>query len=593
MVKINDLNLKIATQNGTGSQSSNNILLKTIFRMGVPSSGKNLFPSNIFGLPTWYHIRANADNFTSFQEKADILVSMNLATLADDIQSLKSGGIFIYNEDLKFDHILLRDDTINFGVPFKDIVNEITSSIKLKKLIANMVYVGIIAEIINIDKEILMATVADNFKEKQSVIDLNQNAVTLGINYAKDHFSSESKKFQLQNITKTKNEILIDGNTAGALGAVFGGCSFASWYPITPSSSIMEQFQHYSESFRSKNGKNDFAIIQAEDELASIGMVIGASWAGARAMTATSGPGMSLMSEFVGLSYFAEIPSVIWDIQRVGPSTGLPTRTMQGDLQICHRMGHGDSRHPVLIPSNPTECFEYGQLAFDIAERIQSFVCVLSDLDLGMNHWPTNEFNYPTKTFDRGKVLDKEALEQIESFARYKDVDGDAIPYRTLPGTHNEKAPYFTRGTGHDEKSTYSENPQTYENLMKRLQRKQQTVKQFLPKPYVDQDDNNKIGLIAYGTTDQAIEELRHELKNKNIHTNYLCIKALPLVDEITSFIEKHEQVFVLEQNRDAQMTEIIMFDHPQHASKIKAILSFDGLPARSEKFLQLMEGVL
>ncbi|MFK8139206.1 MAG: 2-oxoacid:acceptor oxidoreductase subunit alpha, partial [Bdellovibrionales bacterium] len=526
-MESNNCNMRIATVNGTGSQSANNILIKTLFRMGVPVAGKNLFPSNIYGLPTWFNIRANKQGFTSFTEKYDIFVAMNNDTVGEDIRSLSSGCIFIYNESLKFDRILLREDTINLALPVKELTAQVTTSIKLKKLIANMLYVGVIAKLTQLDMETLKGCVADNFKNKDSVIEINLAAVMAGFEFAENNFQGiKAPIFNKSN--RPEHEILIDGNTAGALGSVFGGCSFGAWYPITPSSSLMEAFDKYSKKFKkNSDGSFNFALVQAEDELASIGMVIGAGWSGARAMTATSGPGMSLMSEFVGLSYFAEIPAVIWDIQRVGPSTGLPTRTMQCDLSIAHTMGHGDSRHPVLIPENPSECYEFASIALNLAEELQTYVCVLSDLDIGMNLWQSEEFTQLPE-IKRGKVLTAEDLKKVDSFARYRDVDGDGIPYRTLPGTHDPKAAYFTRGTGHDESSKYTESPEVFEKLMERLVRKLETAREMVPQPEIHHSDAT-IGLIYYASSSQIIPERENQKKKKGVKMAKLRIRALPL----------------------------------------------------------------
>ena len=585
---VNKANIRVATVNGTGSQSANAILLKSLFRMGIPVSGKNLFPSNIYGLPTWYQIRANTDGFLSFHDHIDILVAMNRDTIAQDVGSLASGGLFIYNSDLKFDEILLSPEHLHFAVPFKDLVKEVSDSIKLRKLLTNMVYIGVLAQITSIDREIMAGVVGDFFKSKASVVELNLKAIDLGYQYAQENFK-EDFYIQFQRQSAFHGKVLMDGNTAAALGAVFGGCGFASWYPITPSSSMMEQFENYANQFLcDRDGKKAFAVVQAEDELASIGMVIGASWAGVRAMTATSGPGMSLMSEFVGLSYFAEVPSVIWDIQRTGPSTGLPTRTQQGDLRIAHTMGHGDGKHPVLLPANIEECFEYGKLALDLAEQLQTFVCVLSDLDLGMNQWMSEDLSHTDLgPIQRGKVLREKELENLASFARYKDVDGDAIAYRTLPGTHHDKAAFFTRGTGHDESSKYTENPKVYESLMLRLKQKEKTALQYLPKPVLADQAGADVLLVAYGSTDQVIDELRYLLSQQGVKSSYLRIRALPLHDEIGEVLSKHPNVLVLEQNRDSQMLEFLRADFPQYAANLKSVLSFDGIPVRARDLLE------
>ncbi|MEE6250621.1 MAG: 2-oxoacid:acceptor oxidoreductase subunit alpha, partial [Bdellovibrionota bacterium] len=591
----NKANIRIGTVNGTGSQSSNTIIIKSLFRMGIPVSGKNLFPSNIFGLPTWFQIRANESGYTSFSDDVDIVVAMNKDSISQDVDSLKAGGLFIYNSDLRFDEILLNDEHVQFAVPFKELVKDVTDSIKLRKLLTNMVYVGVLAQITGMDKEVIFSVVEDFFKSKKSVVEINQQAIEVGFKYAEENFSKEFY-IQFEKKNAIANTVLIDGNTAGALGAVWGGCGFASWYPITPSSSLMEEFENYANQFLlDENGKKNFAVVQAEDELSSIGMVIGASWAGARAMTATSGPGMSLMSEFVGLSYFAEVPSVIWDIQRTGPSTGLPTRTQQGDLRIAHTMGHGDGKHPVLLPSSPEECFYFGKLALDVAEQMQSFVAVLSDLDIGMNLWMTQDLSsIDLGPIHRGKVLSADDLKNMDSFARYKDVDGDGVPYRTLPGTHDDKAAFFTRGTGHDETSKYTESSEKYEDLMLRLKRKEKQSLEFLPKPIIKKTENNTgLGIIAYGSTDQAVDETLSILAKKACFADYLRVRALPFHQEVGVFLAEHDEIVVIDQNRDAQMKEFLINEYPQFAGKIKSVLSFDGLPVRAKQIAEKISEVL
>lgn len=585
MKKINDFVLHVATVNGSGSMSANNILVKALFRMGIPVSGKNLFPSNIQGLPTWFTIRANSMGFTSRHPNYDVVVAMNIATLKQDIDSLPAGGTFIYNQDLAFDPILLRSDTKNWGIPFKDLVSNLSQSPKLKKLLTNMVYVGVLAHLLNIDRDILKKVVEDQFPGKTSIIDDNIKAIQAGWDFAESQ-TGWQLEVRAQTISDgNKNKILIDGNSATALGFLFGGCSFLSWYPITPSSSVTETFGHYAnEYYKDSLGHNPFAIIQAEDELSAICMVLGAGWAGARAATCTSGPGMSLMAEAAGLSYFAEIPAVIWNVQRVGPSTGLPTRTLQGDLISAYSLSHGDTEHIVLLPGSPGECFEMGQIAFDLSERLQTLVIVLSDLDIGMNYWRCDEFQYPTKDFDRGKVLSAADIEKAGQFNRYKDIDQDGICYRTLPGTEHPLASYFTRGSGHDESARYSESPQVYENLLDRLKKKYDTAKEYVPTPIVDKSPSAKIGIVAYGSTDSMIPELRYTLEQKKIDSSYLRVRALPLTDDVENFIEEHNQIFVVEQNRDGQLHKLIQMKYPRLAQKLISVRSYDGLPISAQK---------
>lgn len=583
METTNDCVMNVATVNGSGSQSSNNIIMKSFFRMGIPTGGKNLFPSNIAGLPTWFTIRINKDGYTARKKAIDFTIAMNSDTIADDIKEVKSGGWFLYNSDIKFDAVLLRKDITNHAIPFRTLVDQVTDQIKLKKLLTNMIYVGVVAEIMGIDQEVLLSVVKDQFgPKKASVVEVNMKAIEIGRNYARENIKSFPYKAQKMN--KNAGKIIIDGNTAGALGMIYGGCTFVAWYPITPSSSVAEAFIDLAETYRkSENGEQKYAIVQAEDELAAIGMVVGAGWAGARAMTTTSGPGISLMAEFAGLSYFTEIPAVIWCVQRVGPSTGLPTRTMQGDISKAHLLSHGDTQHVLLIPASPEECFEFGQTCFDLSERLQTLVMVMSDLDLGMNHWSSDEFKYPTKPYDRGKVLDAEALTKVGKFERYRDVDGDAIPYRTLPGTQHPLAAYFTRGSGHTEKATYSEKSEDYKNLMDRLRRKFETAKQYVPKPVIESSANSKVGIIAYGSTDFAMPEARVLMAAQGVKVDYLRVRAVPFTDEVKKFIETHDRVYIVEQNRDAQMKELLTLAYPELTLKMASVLHYDGLPIEAQ----------
>lgn len=582
--KINDWVINVATVNGSGSQSSNNILIKSLFRMGIPVGGKNLFPSNIQGLPTWYTIRANKTGHTSRQIANDLTVAMNLQTVEKDILGVKPGGTFLYNADLKFNTAALRQDVCNIAVPFRELVDQTTDSVKLKKLLTNMVYVGIVAELLAIDWEVLSGVISDMFGSKPKVIESNMKAIEVGRNYARENLNSGEFPLKAEKMDKNNGKILIEGNTAAALGMMYGGCTFVSWYPITPSSSLVENFIGFAEKHRKdENGKNTFAVVQAEDELASIAMVAGASWAGARAMTASSGPGLSLMAETAGLSYFAEVPSVLWDVQRVGPSTGLPTRIMQGDLLAAHYLSHGDTRHVLLIPGTTEECFEFGQTAFDLAERLQTFITVLSDIDLGMNQFITKEFDYPTKPFDRGKILTEKELSKMEKYQRYADVDGDAIPYRTLPGTRDPKAAFLTRGSGHNESAQYTEDTDAYVRLIDRLGRKYQTAKKYVPKPVLDGAAKAAVGIISYGSNDGPIQEARDLLKGQGLATDYLRLRALPFTEEVDEFLQNHERVYVVEQNRDGQMKTILQTDYPQHWQKLQSVLHYDGMPIHAE----------
>ena len=495
---INDFSIQIATVNGSGSQSANNILLRSIFAMGVPVSGKNLFPSNIAGLPTWYTIRASKNGYVARKKDIDVLIAMNAETSQQDILSLHPGAIAIYEEAANLKQF--RDDVVCYPVPFDKLTAAVCPEAKLRKLVRNMIYVGVAAQLLDMDMAIVEKTVRKQFAKKQKAADLNWAAVEAGANYAKESLT-KADPFRLERMHATENKIIIDGNAACALGAMFAGVTVVTWYPITPSSSVVEQLIDYLKKYRiEEDGKASFAVVQAEDELAAVGMVLGAGWAGARSMTATSGPGISLMAEFTGLGYFAELPGVIFDIQRVGPSTGLPTRTAQADLLSIAYLSHGDTKHVMLLPGNVKECYEFAGAAFDLAEGLQTPVFVLSDLDLGMNNWMSDPFEYPEKPIARGKVLTADDLTRLDGFGRYKDVDGDGIPYRTLPGTDHPKAAYFTRGSGHNEKALYSEKPEDYQNLMERLARKFETARTLVPAPVVVQTGQSKIGIIAYGT---------------------------------------------------------------------------------------------
>ncbi|MGH9587412.1 MAG: 2-oxoacid:acceptor oxidoreductase subunit alpha, partial [Acidobacteriaceae bacterium] len=489
---INDFSIQVATVNGSGSQSANIVLLRSIFGMGIPVSGKNLFPSNIAGLPTWYTIRASKQGYVARKKEIDILVALNAETMKEDILSLPSGSVAIYEESANLKQY--RDDVVCYPVPFDKLTAAVCPEAKLRKLVKNMVYVGVVAKLISLDLKVVEDAVRRQFAKKQKAADLNWAAIEAGYNYASESITKQDP-FALERMHATEGKIIIDGNAAAALGAMFAGVTVVTWYPITPSSSVVETLISYLKKYRIEpDGKASFAVVQAEDELAAVGMVLGAGWAGARSMTATSGPGISLMAEFVGLGYFTELPGVIFDIQRVGPSTGLPTRTSQGDLLSVAYLSHGDTKHVMLLPANVKECFEFAGAAFDLTERLQTPVFVLSDLDLGMNNWMSEPFEYPEKPLDRGKVLTAEDLERLGGFARYKDVDGDGIPYRTLPGTDHPQAAYFTRGSGHNEKALYTERPDDYLNNMERLSKKFETARSLVPRPEVVQTGKSKIG---------------------------------------------------------------------------------------------------
>jgi len=576
---INDFSINVATVNGSGSQSANSVLLKSIFGMGVPVSGKNLFPSNIAGLPTWYTIRASKDGYVARQREAEVLVAINPETAKQDTLALPAGGVAIYEENLNLKQY--RDDVAFYPVPFDKITAAICPEAKLRKLVKNMVYVGAVAQLLAIDLSVVESGLRKQFAKKVKVFELNFGAVKAGYDYAATTFTKQDP-YSIERLDKTAGKIIIDGNAACGMGAVFAGVTVVAWYPITPSTSVVEATTDLLKKYRiTPEGKATFAVIQAEDELAAIGMVLGAGWAGARSMTATSGPGISLMAEFAGLGYYAEIPGVIFDVQRTGPSTGLPTRTSQADLFSTAFLSHGDTKHIVILPGSVKECYEFGYAAFDLAEKLQTPVFVLSDLDLGMNNWMSEPFAYPDKPLDRGKVLSAEDLDRLGGFARYKDVDGDGIGYRTLPGTRHNKAAYFTRGTGHTESAAYSEKPEDYVAGMERLARKFENARKLVPGPVTVKSGSSKIAFIAYGSSDFAIRESMDQIKKEyGQDVDYLRIRAYPFAHEIHDFIAAHERVYIVEQDRDAQLASLLKLDIPaEQTVKLRSILHFNGLP--------------
>jgi 2-oxoglutarate ferredoxin oxidoreductase subunit alpha len=573
------MSIQVATVNGSGSQSSNTVLLKSIFQMGIPVSGKNLFPSNIAGLPTWYTIRANKDGYVARKKEIDFLVAMNQETARDDVMTLAPGAAVLYDEPLNLSS--LRQDLVFYSVPFDKLVAPVCPEAKLRKLVKNMIYVGVLAQLIDIEMAEIEKAIRKQFAKKVKAANLNLAAVQAGFDYAAASLTKHDP-YKVERMDKNHGKIIIDGNAASALGCVFAGVTVLSWYPITPSSSLAESMIEYLKRFRvGPDGKATFAVVQAEDELAAIGMVMGAGWAGARAMTTTSGPGISLMSEFAGLSYYAEIPAVVWDIQRVGPSTGLPTRTSQGDILSTAFLSHGDTKHIMLFPSSPHECFTMAMDAFNLAEKFQTLVFVLSDLDLGMNNWMSDPFPYPEIPIDRGKVLGKGDLDKLGSFARYKDVDGDAIPYRTLPGTQHPAAAYFTRGSGHNAQAQYSERPDDYEGNMERLRRKFEHARSFVPAPVVQTMPNAEVGIIAFGSSHWALTESRDQLRDEHqLATDYLRIRAYPFSHEIADFVRGHKRIYVVEQNRDAQMLSLLKLDlDVELVPKLRSVARLDGLP--------------
>ena len=576
---VNDFSIQVATVNGSGSQSANSVLLRSIFQMGVPVSGKNLFPSNIAGLPTWYTIRASKQGYIARKKEIDFLVAMNAETAKEDVMSLMPGSVCVYDDPLSLS--ALRSDVVFYPVPFDKLVAPVCPDAKLRRLVKNMLYVGVVDFLLGIDLHESEKAVAKQFGKKKKAAELNIAAVRAGFDYAKATFTKQDPFF-IEAMNENQGKIIIDGNAAAALGCMFAGVTVVTWYPITPSTSLIESLIDYLKEYRiGPDGKATFAVVQAEDELAAIGMVLGAAWAGARSMTSTSGPGISLMGEFVGLGYYAEIPAVIFDVQRVGPSTGLPTRTMQGDILSTAFLSHGDTKHMMLLPSSVAECFSMAMEAFDLAEKFQTPVFVMSDLDLGMNNWASDAFIYPEKAISRGKVLSAAELQKLGSFGRYKDVDGDGVPYRTLPGTQHPAAAYFTRGSGHNEKAGYSERPDDYKNNVDRLSRKFDTARKFVPAPVKEIKDGSKIGVIAYGTTHWAMVESHDQLaKEYGVKIDYLRLRAYPFNQDVHDFIKTHDRVYVVEQNRDGQMHELLKLDvAPDQVVKLRRVLHYNGLP--------------
>lgn len=580
---VNKFCLTVATVNGSGSQTSNFTLMRALLKMGIPVSGKNLFPSNIQGLPTWFTIRVNRSGWLARRDQNDIVVAMNPESFAKDLEGLLPGGVFFYA-----DHInqpINRSDIVTYPMPVKKLTRESESPANLRDYIANMVYVGVLAQILGIELDKIHLALEFHFKGKQKAIDMNFNVVQAAAQWAAENLE-KSDPYSVEPMEAARPYMMMDGNTAAALGAIYGGVQFAAWYPITPASSLTEALMEYTPMLRKdpETGKNTCAIIQAEDEIAAAGMVTGAAWAGLRAMTATSGPGLSLMTEYVGLAYFAEVPIVIWDIQRVGPSTGLPTRTAQADLTAVNFMSHGDTQHVILLPGSIAECFEFGWRAFDFAERLQTPVFVLSDLDLGMNNWMTLPLDYPDAPMDRGKVFWEGDLEQLgEKFSRYLDVDGDGIPYRTVPGNRHPRGAYFTRGTGHDINARYTEDSQVWESMLARLHKKFETARTLLPPPVVETMQGAEIGIIAFGSTTPAIMEARAYLNEKGIQTDYLRVRALPFSAEVKDFIRTHSHIYVIELNRDGQMRQLLSMDNPEYASRLISLAHIDGLPLTAQ----------
>ncbi len=578
---VNDFSIVAATENGSGSQTANNTLIRAIFKMGISVSGKNLFPSNIQGLPTWYTIRVSHQGYTARREYAEILVAFNPRTSEEDLTKLPSGGVCVHPDDLKFANP--RSDVIYYPIPVKELVKQINPPQNLRDYLANMAYVGVLTELLGIDRAQIEAALMHHFNGKRKAVDLNLAMVDLAMEYARNNLPKQDP-FRVAPLNMTSGQILIDGNTAAGIGAVVGGVSVVAWYPITPSTSLVDAITEYAPKLRpAVDGKVNYAIVQAEDELAAAGMIVGAGWAGCRAMTATSGPGISLMNEFGGLAYFAEVPIVIWDIMRMGPSTGLPTRVSQGDILSAYYLGHGDSQHVCLLPGSMRECFEFAGTAFDLADRLQTPVMVLSDLDLGMNNWMTDPFDYPDQPMDRGKVLDTDAFEAFlaekGSWGRYRDVDNDGIPYRTILGNQHPRAAWLGRGTGHNENAVYSERNDDWQRNMDRLTRKHNTARTLVPAPVVEHVPGARVGIIAYGSTHDAVREARDYLREHGVESSYMRLRALPLNDDVTAFMAQYDEVYVVELNQDCQMMQLLAAHAPVHAGKMRPVNLCDGLP--------------
>ncbi|MEM9529639.1 MAG: 2-oxoacid:acceptor oxidoreductase subunit alpha [Pseudomonadota bacterium] len=578
--RVNNFVIKVANVNGTGSASANGLLMKALFRMGIPVTGKNFFPSNIQGLPTWYEIRVSADGYRCRSGDVDLMVAMNAETYAQDLREVASGGFLLYDATWPRDSQLKRDDVTILGVPLAQLCNEAFDNARARILMKNVAYVGVLAALLEIDMDVIRALLKATYRDKAHLIEANQQAIDMGYRYAKEHFACPLA-LRLEPMDQTAGHIMIDGNTAAGLGCVYAGATVGAWYPITPSTSLMDAFKGFCERYRvdPDSGERRYCVIQAEDELAAMGMVIGAAWAGARAFTPTSGPGVSLMSEFIGFAYYTEVPVVLFDVQRVGPSTGMPTRTQQCDLLACAYASHGDTRHVLLFPADPGECFELAVAAFDLAEQLQTPVMFLTDLDIGMNDWMVPEFQWDESYQpDRGKVVDAEMLEAIDVFHRYKDVDGDGIPWRSLPGVH-EKGAYFLRGSGHTEEGTYTEDSAAYQKVLDRLSHKFETARDLVPAPVQHGSASAELGIISLGSCDGAVREALDQLKATGVELSYLRVRAFPFNDTVEDFLANHRRVFVVEQNRDAQLKRMLLMETQVARDKLISILHYNGMP--------------
>lgn len=584
---INDFCITFSTINGSGSATANTTLMRALFKMGIPVSGKNIFPSNIQGQPTWFSLRVSARGYSGRVEKDDIVVAMNPATIARDVKMIKTGGVLLIPDDFKVSEVPAGLHV--YAMPVKKLMRDAEVSPKLRDYIANMVYVGILASLLGISVESIESALDFHFKGKRTAIDTNFNTVKAAYTWAQENLKKEDP-YMVEAMAGNQGCIMTDGNLAGALGAIYGGVQYVGWYPITPATSLVESLMEYLPLLRQEpqTGKDTCVVVQAEDELAAIGMAVGAGWSGLRAMTSTSGPGLSLMTETLGMAYYAEVPVVIWDVQRVGPSTGMPTRTAQGDLTMVNFISHGDTQMIQLIPGSVNECFEFGWKAFDIAERLQTPVVIMSDLDFGMNQWTTKAFEYPETPIDRGKVLweselDAKLAEWNGEWGRYLDVDGDGIPYRTVPGNRNRKSAYFTRGTSHDEFARYTENPEVWERVFNRIAKKIELGKKYLPQAILDTETGAGFAIIACGSPDPAVREARDRLSEEGMPSDYLRIRSIPFGDEVKAFLDGHETIYVVDNNRDGQLAQLLQVEFPDCACKIVKIAHMDGLPLSAE----------
>ncbi len=582
-VGVNNFSIIAATVNGSGSQTANSAILRALFKMGITVTGKNLFPSNIQGLPTWYITRLSSEGYIGRRETADILVAMNRATADEDIRKVPVGGVVIYPTEWKLQET--RTDVTYYGLPVQQLAKASGAGAKMLSYVANMAYVGALVYLLGIDEQEIDNALMYHFNNKRKAVDLNLGVVRAAIQYCQENLPKDpNSPFRVERVAGGENKVLIEGNTAGALGTCFGGFSFAAWYPITPSTSLIDALGEYAKELRvDPDGTHNYAIVQAEDEIAAIGMITGAGWAGARAMTSTSGPGISLMTEYAGLAYFTEIPIVVWDIMRMGPSTGLPTRVSQGDVLPVYYLGHGDTRQIVLLPGSMQECFDFGWQSLDLAERLQTPVFVLSDLDLGMNIWMTDQFQYPDQPLDRGKVLTAAQLDEAKGFNRYEDVDGDGIGYRSIPGTPSKYAAYFTRGSGHNKYAQYTERSEEWEANLDRLHLKHEHARTIVPAPVLDEVAGAEVGIIAYGSTDQGMAEARAFLSQRGVKTSYLRIRALPTTEGIHEFIRKYPRLYVVENNYDGQMRKILQTEVPERAKDLVQVAKCDGMPLSAE----------